>query len=99
MATSPEYYNSLSKASQSSLKQQGGPFTKEEARTWEDCDPFWRSKVNLRTYDDGAKVPETKTRDLQQWWEVALRVYQGKGGDRVELVPEEEYVAQQSHVL
>jgi predicted HD phosphohydrolase len=86
LATSPEYLSSLSKASQSSLKAQGGPFTIEEKERFESLDPIWREKVALRRFDDGAKVVGRRTRDLQEWWEVAHRVYEGKGRTKVEMV-------------
>lgn len=85
LAISPEYLESLSKASQSSLKQQGGPFTPTEKEQFETFDPIWKEKVALRRFDDGAKVVGRKTRDLQEWLPIANRVYQGKGRSSVEM--------------
>lgn len=81
---SSEYYNSLSKASQASLRGQGGPFTAEEGAKLERTDKMLNEKIALRRFDDGAKVVGKQTRDLMQWWDAANRVYAGRGRDRVE---------------
>ena len=35
---------------------QGGPFSDEEARNFEQ-EPYWRDALTLRRWDDAAKVP------------------------------------------
>jgi phosphonate degradation associated HDIG domain protein len=55
-ATDAEYLGQLSPASRKSLELQGGPFTPEEARQFE-RNPQYRQAVELRHWDDLAKVP------------------------------------------
>ena len=55
-AVEPSYLAALSPASQQSLHLQGGPFTPDEARRFEQ-EPWFRSAVAVRRWDDGAKVP------------------------------------------
>ena len=43
----------------------------------------------LRTFDDGAKIVGRRTRDLNEWWDVAHRVYSGKGKSTIDLVEAE----------
>jgi predicted HD phosphohydrolase len=50
------YLDSLSPASQLSLKLQGGPFAADDARAFEQ-QPHFKAAVMLRRWDDGAKVP------------------------------------------
>jgi phosphonate degradation associated HDIG domain protein len=52
----PEYLGELSPASLESLALQGGPMSEREARAFLD-DPFARAAVELRRWDDEAKVP------------------------------------------
>jgi phosphonate degradation associated HDIG domain protein len=54
-AVEPSYVAGLSAASRLSLKLQGGPFTPEEARRFE-AEPWFRSAIAVRRWDDGAKV-------------------------------------------
>ena len=58
-----EYYNLLSEASKKSLTVQGGPFTKEEAHEFINR-PFMKQAVELRRYDDQAKILNKKTPNL-----------------------------------
>lgn len=51
----PEYHDDLSEASKLSLKLQGGPMTKEERRAFEG-EPSFREAIQLRRWDDAAKV-------------------------------------------
>lgn len=55
-AVDKSYHNSLSSASQKTLKFQGGPFQGEELLAF-DRDPLRDEMVNLRLWDDRAKVP------------------------------------------
>jgi phosphonate degradation associated HDIG domain protein len=52
----PDYYARLSPASVQSLVLQGGPFSEEQAREFERL-PYYRDAVQLRRWDDAAKVP------------------------------------------
>ena len=60
------YYDSLSEASKLSLKVQGGPFTKEEADKFIKK-PFMKEAVEMRRFDDMAKVLNKKTPDLKHF--------------------------------
>src|SRR5262249_53788452 len=55
-AVDPDYAASLSDASRRSLDLQGGPFTPAEVHRFEQ-EPWFRSAVALRRWDDAAKVP------------------------------------------
>lgn len=55
-AVDNSYHNSLSSASQKTLKFQGGPFQGEELLAF-DRDPLRGEMVNLRLWDGRAKVP------------------------------------------
>ena len=60
------YYDSLSEASKLSLKVQGGPFTKEEADDFI-ARPFMTEAVEMRRFDDLAKILNKKTPDLEHF--------------------------------
>ncbi|MGF1498765.1 MAG: phosphonate degradation HD-domain oxygenase [Elainellaceae cyanobacterium] len=62
-AIDPDYWSSLSPASQHSLEQQGGIYSPEEAQAFIQ-QPFAADAVQLRRWDDLAKVPEQPTPDL-----------------------------------
>ncbi len=55
-AVDPEYLRQLSPASNQSLKLQGGPFNSEEVRSFE-SQAYFREAVQVRRWDDAAKVP------------------------------------------
>ena len=57
------YYDVLSEASKISLEAQGGPFTKEEAEEFIKK-PFMKEAVELRRFDDQAKLLDKKTPNL-----------------------------------
>jgi len=57
------YYNFLSEASKSSLILQGGPFTTKEAKEFINK-PFMREAVELRRFDDQAKILNKKTPNI-----------------------------------
>lgn len=59
----PEYLALLSEPSLVSLQLQGGPMTQEACRLFEQ-NPFYLDAVQLRRYDDLAKVPDMKVRPL-----------------------------------
>jgi predicted HD phosphohydrolase len=54
-AVDPAYQAALSPASQLSLRLQGGPFSPDEVRRFEQ-EPFGQAAVCLRRWDDAAKV-------------------------------------------
>ena len=60
------YYNILSEASKISLKAQGGPFTKDEAEEFIKK-PFMKEAVELRRFDDQAKVLNKQTPNLEHF--------------------------------
>jgi len=60
------YYDILSEASKISLKAQGGPFTKNEAEEFIKK-PFMKEAVELRRFDDRAKVLNKKTPSLEHF--------------------------------
>ena len=65
-ALDPSYQASLSPPSLVSLRLQGGPFTKAEARRFED-EPFYHESVALRRWDDQAKVPGLATPGVEHF--------------------------------
>ena len=60
------YYEILSEASKISLKAQGGPFTKEEAEEFINK-PFMKEAVELRRFDDQAKILNKETPNLEHF--------------------------------
>ena len=60
------YYEILSEASKISLEAQGGPFTKEEAEEFIKK-PFMKNAVELRRFDDQAKVLNKETPSLEHF--------------------------------
>ncbi|KDN52445.1 hypothetical protein K437DRAFT_254223 [Tilletiaria anomala UBC 951] len=75
-ATSAEYLAALSFASVASLKHQGGPFTSSEVTAFEQ-DPQWRQKVQLRLWDDKAKVVGLETKPISAYRKTAVDVLLG----------------------
>ena len=70
------YYELLSEASKKSLEVQGGPFTKEQADEFIKK-PFMKQAVEIRRFDDQAKILNKKTPDLlhfKQYVEQSLKV-------------------------
>lgn len=55
-ATEPGYLADLSEASKRSLDLQGGPFTPQEVSEFEAREPFFREAIQVRRWDDEAKV-------------------------------------------
>ncbi|KAF8590965.1 hypothetical protein K439DRAFT_1403062 [Ramaria rubella] len=70
-ATSESYHASLSSASQKSLVMQGGPFTQEQVKEFE-RDPLWKEKVQLRKWDDAAKIINLETPGLDAYRQMAI---------------------------
>ena len=72
-AVDSNYLATLSPASQQSLRLQGGPLTDEEVRSFE-ANPFFEQSVELRRWDDQAKVPGLKTPGLAHFLQVLTEV-------------------------
>ena len=69
------YYDLLSEASKKSLVAQGGPFSKEQANDFINK-PFMKQAVEIRRFDDQAKVLNKKTSELfhfRQYVEQSLK--------------------------
>lgn len=75
VATDPSYGQALSPASQHSLALQGGPMGEDELRFFEDL-PFARQAVQLRRWDDLAKVPDKGTPPLAYYLALLEEVQQ-----------------------
>ncbi|WP_334189382.1 HD domain-containing protein [Noviherbaspirillum sp.] len=65
-AIEPLYWSGLSGASKRSLMWQGGPFTPDEAAAFI-AQPHAEDAVNLRRWDDEAKVPGAETASLDEF--------------------------------
>jgi phosphonate degradation associated HDIG domain protein len=65
-AVAPDYAAALSPASLRSLRLQGGPFTPDEVRRFEQ-EPWFRSAVAVRRWDDVAKVPGLAVPGLEHY--------------------------------
>jgi predicted HD phosphohydrolase len=61
------------KASELTNMRQGGPFTPEQVTKFEK-NPFFREAVNVRIYDDKAKVVDYNTRTLESFKPIVQRV-------------------------
>ncbi|KZS95478.1 hypothetical protein SISNIDRAFT_349464 [Sistotremastrum niveocremeum HHB9708] len=71
-AVDPSYHAGLSDASKKSLILQGGPFTADEVKEFEK-DPYWKEKVQLRKWDDAAKLEDFKAPGLDNYADMAAR--------------------------
>ena len=72
-ATDQTYWSSLSNASKRSLELQGGPFTEAAAATFIQ-QPYAKEAVQLRRWDDLAKVPRLLTPDLEHFELLLLKL-------------------------
>ena len=66
------YYEALSEDSKRSLKLQGGVFSPDEVALFM-AKPYAADALRVRRWDDAAKVPGTRTRDLPHYLEIAAR--------------------------
>ncbi len=65
-AAEPDYFSGLSPASVRSLELQGGPMSDEERATF-DQNPHAEDAILLRRCDEGAKVPDLRTPDVEAY--------------------------------
>jgi phosphonate degradation associated HDIG domain protein len=65
-AVDREYLETLSPASVQSLSLQGGPMTRQERESFE-SGPFFEQSIELRRWDDQAKIPHLKTPGLEHY--------------------------------
>ncbi|KAI9007971.1 hypothetical protein CLU79DRAFT_723410 [Phycomyces nitens] len=77
----PEYYDGLSGASKLSLKYQGGPYTAKEVELFEK-DPLFELKVQVRQWDDAAKVVDLKVPGLEYYRPMAIRHLEEQASSR-----------------
>lgn len=66
-AVEPGYLEGLSPASVDSLRLQGGPFTPEEVADFEAREPNYRAAVQVRRWDDQAKIVGLDVPDLEHY--------------------------------
>jgi phosphonate degradation associated HDIG domain protein len=71
-ALEPDYYEALSEDSKRSLTLQGGIFSREEVQAFL-AKPFARDAMQVRRWDDAAKVAGEATRPLGHYLEIAAR--------------------------
>jgi phosphonate degradation associated HDIG domain protein len=74
-AVDEDYFAQLSPASRLSLQLQGGPFTHAQARKFEEH-PCFDAAIQLRRWDEQAKVPQLPTPPLERYLDYARTVMQ-----------------------
>ncbi len=80
-AVEPDYFAALSPTSVQSLKLQGGPFSADQVQSFESS-PFFREAVELRRWDDEAKIVGLRTPDLAHFLSYTVAVQIRVGGGR-----------------
>ena len=68
-AVEPAYFALLSEPSVISLHLQGGPMTAEECLTFE-SNPYYQDAIQLRRYDDMAKIPNLSVQPIEFYAEL-----------------------------
>ena len=68
----PNYYDQLSDASKTTLEYQGGRMTKEEAEAFEKY-PLFALIIQMRKWDEQAKIEHKPLPDLSHYREMILR--------------------------
>ena len=68
----PAYYAELSEASKKTLEYQGGPMTTEEADAFEQY-PLFKLIIQMRKWDEQAKIEHKPLPDLQHYRRMILR--------------------------
>lgn len=71
-ARDPAYYAQLSEASKKTLEYQGGPMTGEEAAAFEQY-PLFTLIIQMRKWDEEAKIEHKPLPDLQHYRRMILR--------------------------
>jgi len=66
-AVDPEYLDGLSEASKRSLELQGGPFTPDEVKAFEAREPNFEAAIQVRRWDDQAKVVGLQVPDAEHY--------------------------------
>ncbi|KAJ4487214.1 hypothetical protein C8J55DRAFT_471288 [Lentinula edodes] len=69
------YHSTLSEASKLSLGFQGGPFSHSEIKNFEQ-DPLFFDKVQMRRFDDAAKIVGARVPPLASYKDLAMRLLQ-----------------------
>jgi 2-amino-1-hydroxyethylphosphonate dioxygenase (glycine-forming) len=64
----PDYYNNLSNASKQTLKEQGGPMTKQQAENFEN-DELFEVSLKMRIYDEKAKIKDMKINTIDYYFD------------------------------
>ncbi|KAJ3968816.1 hypothetical protein EV361DRAFT_389945 [Lentinula raphanica] len=72
-AVDEQYYEGLSEGSKRSLEFQGGPFKGSQIEQFEK-DPLFAEKVQMRKFDDGAKIIGAKVPFIDEYREIAVKV-------------------------
>ncbi|MEZ4903796.1 MAG: HDIG domain-containing protein [Spirosomataceae bacterium] len=72
----PKYFAGLSEASRKTLEFQGGPMSLEEATTFEQ-NPYFELIIQMRRWDEAAKVVGLPKPNLEVYLEVCERVLRG----------------------
>jgi gamma-butyrobetaine dioxygenase len=66
VATDPDYAALLSEVSARTLKAQGGPMSEDDVAEFE-AQPDWQLAIQLRRFDDAAKVPDAEVPGLDAY--------------------------------
>src|ERR1700748_2500384 len=74
----PAYYSQLSEASKATLEFQGGPMTEEEAAAFE-LYPLFPLIIQMRKWDEQAKIENKPLPDLQHYRQMMIRHLQTAG--------------------
>ncbi|GAB2594223.1 HD domain-containing protein [Spirosoma areae] len=74
----PDYFARLSDASLKTLEFQGGPMTRGEALAFE-TNPYFKGILQLRGWDERAKIPGLPTPDLAHYLAVVDSMMAGAG--------------------
>ena len=75
-AVDQNYYDTLSESSKHTLELQGGIFTAEQAKKFEQI-PFYKDAARIRKWDDGGKVVNAQdVMDMRQIKEIFTRAMQ-----------------------
>ena len=69
----PRYHDDLSEASKRSFQLQGGAFSEQELRAFQQ-ETHWEVAVQLRKWDDLAKVRGKSVPDIESYQEVVMEV-------------------------